>query len=525
MAALPEQEFHLRGIVADLPPEQVDPDKWTSAQNIFFRDIATQRVAGYLSAFRQNGINVYYIWPLQRVQEALWIFCGVQGGNTKLWTWDGSALTERLVYSPSFDPPTANGRDWQCTVLNGVAVVNNGVNPPVYWNPNDSTKPAFEELPGWPASYRCRSIRAFKNNLFALGITTDTQILGDWYMWSSSAAPGTIPSEWTPAATNDAGNDSISQPQGAIVDAWPLRDKLCIAKNFSLHVVSFTGGSLVFDQRDLYISAGCLALDCIDEINGRLYIATQDDIIETDGHAMRSICTHEVRRFIFGNINPDQFNLCQLVKRHVTDEIWFCYPEVGADKLTKAAIYNTATNQWGVRDLPNVHYLAHGILNDPGPAETWATKTTQWQTDLTIWDESRYSATNDVIAMAEPGQSTGDVHILDADTTNNGTPLIAQVERVGLPFGDPHNVKTVTEIRPEVVGEPGDVIEVQVGGQTYFGEPVTWSSPVPFAIGTFPNKVDVFATGRWLAIRFRSVGGRPWRIHRFRVSYKEGGRY
>ena len=70
-----------------------------------------------------------------------------------------------------------------------------------------------------------------------------------------------------------------------------------------------------------------------------------------------------------------------MVKRHIYDEVWFCYPTEASEYCTEAAIYNTRTGEWGIRPLPDISCLGYGLVNDPNAQASWDSRTTTWDTD------------------------------------------------------------------------------------------------------------------------------------------------
>ena len=68
------------------------------------------------------------------------------------------------------------------------------------------------------------------------------------------------------------------------------------------------------------------------------------------------------------------------------------------------------------------------------------------------------------------------------------------------------------------------VFGVQVGAQMNQGDPILWSPSVPYVVGQ-TDKVDAFATGRFISVAIDSVGGSIWRASGFDVEFGSMGRY
>ena len=110
-------------------------------------------------------------------------------------------------------------------------VFNNGIDDPFYWD--GVVTNICLPLPDWPALTKCKAMRSFKYHLFAMDITQNSIRDQDLVLWSDAADPNTIPQSWTPGPDNDAGSNTLSATEGAIIDAEKLRDQFVIYKNRS----------------------------------------------------------------------------------------------------------------------------------------------------------------------------------------------------------------------------------------------------------------------------------------------------
>ena len=207
--------------------------------------------------------------------------------------------------------------------------------------------------------------------------------------------------------------------------------------------------------------------------------------------------------------------------RHSTDDIWFCYPGANAEYLNSAYVYNTVTEEWGHRALPDVSCVARGIVALDVNV-IWDDDLESWDSDITTWNQAAYSATADGLLMADPDST----RLLSVDTqdTDAGEDVPALVERTGIDLSNWVLNKTLTCIYPQVIGQAGDVLSVRVGYQDNFNDPITWEPAVNFVIGT-DHKVDCMIEGRYLAYRFESSGGKVWKLYRVIGEWTPAGRY
>jgi len=502
------------GIVRDIPPEEVPENSWTDGQNVQFQERSSRRVGGYerfadpiLPGGAMFAINVLY------GAVGYWIYCS----DTGVFVTDGKLHWD--ITPPTGLLPVVPGQ-WTGCILNGIAVINNGRNAPMYWDFNTATP--VKTLPGWPTGATCKAIRAFKYHLFALNIFDGGSAKPDTLWWSSGAAPGAIPQEWLPTPANDAGDMVLADAPGEIVDGLALRDTFIVYKDYSTYALSYVAGQYVYTQRKLFLTTGLQARNCIAELNGEHWVFTGTDVIRHDGQNFSSVVQDKVKRQLVQSIEPTKTGMCCVTSRHLNQQLWVAIPETGQSHLSKAYVINVLTNDVGVRELPQVDYLARGIVNISEANISWNGDTTAvpWDMDVGAWDQQNYSPTEDSVIMC----STVDNALWSTDTsdTANGAPVFAYLERQSLPINNNIMRALVTRVLPRLDGTPGEVIYIRCGGQAYFGQPIAWSDPVPFVIGQDVG-ANVQVEGRLISVRFEGSTNRQWILHSYKLEVVDLG--
>ena len=154
------QKHH--GIVTDHPPEEVPADRWTAGGNFQFQDKAAVRVSGY-EDFAGPILGTGPLFAMNAIAgpDSLWIYCTAN----KAYATNG---TTHADITPTEGLLTVTAGAWTGCVLNGIPVLNNGIDPPFFWDLNLNDPCEF--LPGWPLGAYCQAIRAFKYHLFALNV-------------------------------------------------------------------------------------------------------------------------------------------------------------------------------------------------------------------------------------------------------------------------------------------------------------------------------------------------------------------
>jgi len=507
------EQFQHSGIVLDYPAEEVPVDSWTSGANVEFLMESTRRCGGYARfAGTPSGSGPLFAMAVVYGAVAYWIYCT----STQVFVTDGVTHWD---ITPAAGLNTTLAGEWNGCILNGVPVLNNSHNDPFYWNLN--TAAPCVPLPGWPSGARCKVIRAFKYHLFALNVSQGTAYPSTLW-WSCAAEPGAVPITWTPLATNDAGDMTLGDTPGGIVNALQLRDMLIVYKEASTYAVSYVAGQYVYTQRKLFLTTGVQSAECVSEINGEHWVFTGTDVIRHDGQNYVSVVQDKVRRTLVDSVDPQNYKMSCVAARNRKNQVWVCIPTQGQTALNRAYVINALTGDVGERELPLVDFVAKGIVTAGIATVSWDSDAEAWDADITTWDQQTYSPTDDSLLMCDQGDNA--LWGVDTSDLNDGVPVSAFVERQAIPIGNKVLRGLVTRVIPRLEGGAGDVIKIRVGGQAYFGQPVAWSEPMDFVIGTTVG-VACQVEGRMMAIRFESDTQRAWTLHSYKLNTVDLGLY
>ena len=509
--AVPVQ--HL-GLVLDKPPEEVPLECWTSGNNVAFMDGMTYRTGGW-DRFAEPLPTPSPLYALNVIigADSYWIYCTV----SKVYVTDG---TTHWDITPTAGLSLSEAGDWSGCLLNGIPCLNNGSDVPMYWNRDTASKCAA--LPGWPSTARCKSLRATKYHLMALNITDGTANYGSQVWWSMAAAAGSLPQEWTPTASNDAGDTVLGDSPGDIVDGLSLRDSFIVYKNFTTYVMQYVAGTYVWTSRKLFLTTGVQALNCVVEANGLHYLFTGTDVVRHDGQNYLSVVDEKVKKTLVRSIDPGKTKMCCVESRILNQQVWVCIAEQGNAWLNKAYVIDIATGDIGIRLLPQIAAVCRGIVAGTGGGNSWNADSASWDSDITFWDQQSYSPTQDSLLMVDSPNK----HLFSVDTSDlgDGVPIFAYVERLGALLGDFDTHKVVTGIVPRIDGSPGDVLTITLGGQPWFDKPIEWGTPQEFVIGTDTYVTDI-VEGRLLSVRIEGTTNGIWRLYRYAVKFAAQGEF
>ncbi len=514
---LPQRrELVPRGVIKDLPPGKIDENVLTDALNVESWDVGMRQSRGITEAFQGVLFPPEHLAFNKDANLFYWLYCSSAG----IGITDGAA---HFDISPTIPITSVWPATWTEAYLNTLIAINNGIDPPWYWD-GDTAGPVLP-LPDWPAGRTCNAMRAYKNNLLALGTFGAGGDLIDQILWSSSADPGAIPGSWTPLPTNDAGDTVLADTIGALLDGITFRDTFMLFKEHSTYLMNFIGGNFVFNFRKLFTTSGILTQNCAAEYLGNVMVMTDGDVIQTDGVAARSIIDKRMRSFIFNNIDSEQYRQAFAVSFHSENQVWFCFPEVGESECTLALVWDASDDSFGIRELnPKTPHIARGQVGNVTGVQDWDSDGGAWDTDTTTWNAALFNPTEDSLLQADRVNTK--LYAVNEGQTYAGQTIESRVERIALDFGNNQRIKLVKALILRVSADAGTVFTVRVGSSNAETDPVAWSAPVTFTVGQSEPRIPIFAQGRYIAYMVESSNSLlPFAIHGIDFEFDWQGLY
>jgi len=483
-----------RGVAADPSANEVAEDFYTAASNVHFRDGFAGRVLGSRAAYGALPTAVLHLLNARIDTSNFWLVFGadeihaLETSNADDVT--GSALT-----------PVTQPWQWATGLLNGVPVATNGLDAPRYWAGDVGTP--FATLPDWPAATLCKSIVPFAFHLVAFDIDGPSGHFQNQVKWSGVAEPGSVPSAWTPAADNEAGDAELSETPGPNLLGVPLRGSLAIYKRSSVYSMDYVGGNDIFAFRQVFSNSGALTRHAVADLSdGRHFVVGDGDIYITDLVSRHTVARDRMRDFVFNQLDQDNYENLFAVYHRAKNEVWVCFPEQGSQYCTLAVVYDVQHDSWGVRVLPNVTCAAIGIVNDTSPSEAWTDAAYTWEDAARLWNRPNYS-------LAVESLVTGAGTTATQHDTQDAVTMAASLSRYDLTFAEPERVKFVKRLH--VRGKTGNgTLYVRVGARMTPTEAITWASEVTLVEAE--QIVDVFAQGRYISVEIRSEDADVWTV-------------
>jgi len=391
----------------------------------------------------------------------------------------------------------SNPFEYSSALLNGLPVISNSTDEPVYWAGGNLTT-----LPDWTATESARFIAVFKFHIFAMDIDGPGGTFPNLVKWSAAAEPGTVPNSWTPAADNDAGDVELSDSPGRVLCAYPLRDSLVFYKRSSMYLAQYVAGNSIFAFRKIQSASGALTRRSVCDVNGQHFVVSDGDIILTDGTNRRSVGESRVKDYLFDSLDQDNYRNLFCTYNRARDEVLVAFPEAGSEFCTEALIYDVSRDAFGIRELDTIVAAPVGFVNDQVESNTWDDRSDTWSAAGDVWGSSTIAAARDSIVHIEAQQMT-------QHDTGDSVAEPASIGKHGLTFGEPERVKFVKRVHIRTEQNYGTLL-VRVGASMTPNGVTTWCDEV--SISDPEQIVNCFAQGRYISVEIRSNGSDVWKV-------------
>jgi hypothetical protein len=119
--------------------------------------------------------------------------------------------------------------------------------------------------------------------------------------------------------------------------------------------------------------------------------------------------------------------------------------------------------------------------------------------------------------------TNGRLYLADAGISYDGSNPAMNVERTGLALGASSRIKLVKSVSPRIDATAGTVVNIRVGAATTADGTVTWSSQIPYTVGT-SRAAHGLVSGAYVAVKLESTAGATWRCRSMDIEYELTGR-
>lgn len=538
MAILPIRGLGDVGIITDINPYDLPPNALSQGNNLRFDDGKITRSPAFKSVLNTTAaIPVFcYTYALPGFSDKL----GIVNNTGTSYFFDG--VTEDDVTPAVFTPTTSDAPFSHCVLAN-VSYINRSSDVPQFYLPSSTD---YTKLTNWPATYRCRALRAFKSFLIAINITKAGVENPSMVKWSDITLANAIPTSWDETdPTKSAGENPIQEATSALLDGLPLRDAFILYAKDQVHLMEYTADQQVFRFRKLFDGVGIINTNCVIEVEGRHYVFGKKDIYVHDGVAFQSIIKGKNRKYVYSNIVNDESDKFFVTHNENLTEVMFCYVSGdgeaefnGVTYCNRAAVFNYTNGTWAFRDLPNC--TAATLISLDYSAITYITVSPETYETIggsyaDLEDSSlktlHFTSPIDTASGLTASRLYGYDDIYDGAFSQPITAAAtkdAWAERIGIDLDDTgeqiRSYKVIKTIYPQAKALGGTSnISFSFGATEYNDLTPTFSTPVAFVPST-SHKVDVRTGGRYLAWKATNSSMFSHEISGFDVDVQTTGR-
>lgn len=495
----------------DLLPSELEPGQWSGVRNMRFRNEFAEKFKGMQASYTTPTVIPY---ALTTYETAAGRFL-VQAGLSTVFADDGVTRTD--ITGPV--PTGAIDDRWSGGVLNGVLVMNNGKDAPMFWSGAIATD--LDTLAGWTAGWKSDVIRPFKNYLVCLGNTWGTAKRAHGVGWSNAAEAGAMPTTFVASATNDAGDVDLAETTGVMVDCLPMGDVNIIYKQDARYAMQYIGGNDIFRFSRLPGNDGLLARGCVVSTpKGHVFLTNGDVKIHSGGQAS-SIAEGRIRNWLFSTMDSANAKRSFVCLNPKKSEVWVVFPSSGQTACDTVAAWNWDADTWGVRSVVGVTCAATGLVSLV-QAESWAADTEAWVTDVSAWSENEFGPNETRLIL---GTTTPRIGLAETGATDFGRAISWSLEKRGLNFDDPDSVKLLRASRPQFDALDGTPVSIAHGSAMTANGAPTYSAATAYAVGV-DSWANAFApAGRFVAIRLEGTSPQAVRLRSYEMDIVTQGRH
>ena len=333
-----------------------------------------------------------------------------------------------------------------------------------------------------------------------LGVTTQDPML---LRWSDQEDP----TNWTPSATNQAGDLKLSIGS-EIINAVQASQEILVWTDAALYALQYVGAPIVWGSQLLADNVSIASQNSAVFAAGVTYWMGLDSFYVYDGRV--SVLPCSVKRHVFRDLNSEQREQSFAGSNEAFSEVWWFYPSTGSTTVDKYVVYNYEQNIWYVGSLSRSAWLDAGVRQFP----TGATYSNNLVTHEDGLDDNE-SGTNTAITAFI---TSGEFDIEDGDKFSFIRRILPDITFDGSTADSP---TATLELLPLQSSGSGYNDPRSEGGSN--SASVIRSATVP--VEKYTTQVNTRVRGRQLSIKVQSDAlGVQWQLGAPRLDIRPDGR-
>ena len=313
--------------------------------------------------------------------------------------------------------------------------------------------------------------------------------------------------QWTPAATNQAGSLQLSR--GAeIIAAKQARQEVLVWSDSALYALQYVGAPVVWGAQLVGENISIASQNAVAYANGVAFWMGIDKFYMYDGRTQPLPCN--LRKFIFNDFNTAQYRQVFAGTVESYHEVWWFYCSAESDTADRYVVYNYLDNIWYYGTMDRTAWLDSGLRDYP-LAATYSNNLVNQEEGV---DDNELGASTPIHAYA----STAEFDLDDGHQFNFIWRVLPDITFDGSTTESPSAVMTLL---PMQNSGPGYNSPASVGGSN--NGTITRSAVLP--IEKFTEQLNTRVRGRQMTMKIESTeAGVTWQLGSPRLDMRPDGR-
>ena len=324
--------------------------------------------------------------------------------------------------------------------------------------------------------------------------------------------------QWTPAITNQAGSIRLSHGS-RIITALQSRQEILVWTDSTLYSMQYLGPPYVWGTTLLADNVSIAGPNAAALASGVTYWMGVDKFYRYDGRVQTQNC--DLLRFIYNDINRDQFDQVFASTNEGFNEVWWFYCTADATQNDRYVVYNYLENVWYYGNMSRPAWLDTGLINYP-LAATFDPATSTG--NIVYHEYGVDDGAGDVAAAIEASITTSQFDIGDGhnfafvwrmlpDLTFNGS-TAGTTPSLTMQLLPLQNSGSGYNVPKSIGGTNSDATQIVTATQTY-----------PIDLDTYNGQLNVRVRGRQMSMKISSnTLGTQWQMGAPRIDLRPDGR-
>lgn len=223
------------------------------------------------------------------------------------------------------------------------------------------------------------------------------------------------PAFWTPAITNQAGGQTLSNGS-RIITGRQNKQEILIWTDTALYSMQYQGPPAVWGFQLMGENTSIISTQAAAVSNGVAYWMGRDRFYRYDGRVQELPCS--LQRFVFGDVNFSQIEQIVCGTSEGFNEIWWHYPSLGSLTNSRYVIYNYAQGVWYHGTLTRTAWFYSALYGHP------------------------MAAVDNTIVEHEVG--------VDSNVDGNVQPILSHIVSAPMAFGNGDQYTLINRVLPDM---------------------------------------------------------------------------